>query len=126
MKKLLVVLALLFCSMNLFSQKLPDDWHTMADTAWVINPSTALAIAMGESPDMATAKKIALERAKTLGIELLGEVIADTLVSEDGGMKITKSRVYKQVSSAIRREATFQGQGSNVLYYLAVRVTVIK
>ncbi|MFH0840465.1 MAG: hypothetical protein V1865_00555 [bacterium] len=125
MRKLLVV-GLLLCTVRLFSQPLPEDWHKMADTAWAIDNVTALSIVAGESPSIATAKMIALSRAKFLGVELLGEEVADTLVSDDGSLKITKSRLYKKISSVMRKERTFKKDNGNILYYLAVRVTVIK
>ena len=122
MRKFCIVLALLLYAVNLFA--LPDNWHTLADTAWVTSSSDmALTIVVGNSIDMATAKKIAMSKAGHLAVELLGNKIADTLTSATGET-ITKMRSYGNTTSRIMDEKLFQEKDGTYSYYLIMIVIV--
>jgi hypothetical protein len=128
MRKIIVVLVVLFSAVSLFSQQeslLPEDWHKMADTAWVITLNTAMTIAAGNSMDIATAKQIASMVANNLAVNLLGEKVTDSLKS-NSGETITKIRFYGKASSSIIDEALFKEKDGTYSYYLAVKVTVKK
>jgi len=122
MRKFCIVLALLLYAVNLFA--LPDNWHTLADTAWVTSSSDmALTIVVGNSIDMATAKKIAMSKAGHLAVELLGKKVADTLTSETGET-ITRIRCYSTITDRIMDEKLFQEKDGTYSYYLIVMVAV--
>jgi len=131
MKKIILVLAVLFFScvsfVSLLSQEssLPEDWHKLADTAWAVENTTAMTIAVGNSLDIATAKQIASMTANNLAIELLGKKVVDTLKS-NSGETITKIRFYGKSSSSIIDEALFEEKDGTYSYYLAAKVTVKK
>jgi len=130
MRKFCIILAILLYAINLFSQESPGKWYTCADTTWATSKSNmVVTITVGNSINMATAKKIALSKSSNLAIKFFGKKVVDTLTTATGETIIqttssTSATARIMDEKLFQADKLFQEKDGTYSYYLMIIVAI--